>query len=112
MKVKTITPENLQKAWDEGCSDVKKVLENLYPDFFEKNEVYQSGDRFEIWGTEYILAIADRRGTKNKNEMVLINLKDGCRAESRSFTVEFSSMATHKEIQNNLGGTKFKKIEK
>ncbi len=27
----TITKENLEKAYKEGCSDVKKVLDNLFP---------------------------------------------------------------------------------
>ena len=25
--------DSLRKAWEDGCSDVKKVLENLYPEF-------------------------------------------------------------------------------
>lgn len=30
------TKENVRKAWEEGCGDVKKVLERLFPDCFEK----------------------------------------------------------------------------
>lgn len=41
MKVKAPTKETLQKAHDEGCSDVKKVLENMYPDFFKKGNAME-----------------------------------------------------------------------
>lgn len=39
--IKTKTPKapskkDLQKAYNEGCSDVQKVLKNLYPDEFDK----------------------------------------------------------------------------
>lgn len=33
-----ITEENLKKAHENGCSDVKKVLENLFPGAFKPKE--------------------------------------------------------------------------
>lgn len=63
--------ENLQKAYEEGCEDVKKVLRNLYPNEFENNKYYHRGDRFLADGREHILAaISD-------NEYVLICLNTG-----------------------------------
>jgi len=35
MKKLEITEENLQKAHEDGCSDVKKALENMFPEVFE-----------------------------------------------------------------------------
>ena len=52
--VKTVTAENLQKAWDEGGDEVQQVLEKLYPDFFESP--YRIGDRFVILDNHYILS--------------------------------------------------------
>ncbi len=43
MKNITITKENLQKAYDEGCDDTKKVLKNLCPDEFEKEMEIEKG---------------------------------------------------------------------
>lgn len=39
MKIE-ITEENLRKAHKEGCSDVKRVLETLAPEVFEKKYPY------------------------------------------------------------------------
>ena len=44
-----VTPDNLKTAHQEGCSDVKKVLENLYgKEFFEpeKNRLEEILDNF------------------------------------------------------------------
>lgn len=34
-----IKEENIKKAYNEGCSNVKKVLENLFPDAFTSEKL-------------------------------------------------------------------------
>jgi len=46
MKEIKLKPENLQKAWDKGCSDVKEILEMLHPDFEFEEKV--EGDECKI----------------------------------------------------------------
>jgi hypothetical protein len=37
-----IKEENLRKAFENGCSDVRKVLKNLFPDFeFQENKIFE-----------------------------------------------------------------------
>lgn len=40
----TITKENVKKAWGEGCEDVKRTLERLFPDVFEEKQEFKVGD--------------------------------------------------------------------
>lgn len=81
----------------------------MYPDFFEKDETYCSGDRFLIFNEECILAIASE-GIKEK--MVFIRLDNGARIKSSHFNVEYAGMATSKEIVIFLGKSiNFRKIE-
>lgn len=56
MKEIKLKPENLQKAWDEGCDSTKKALENIAPDYkfkkkikFSKQKVYAFSRRGEIY---------------------------------------------------------------
>lgn len=71
-----ITEDSLQKAHDNGCSDVKKVLENMYPDFFEKEvETFRRGERISVDGHECIIAVVPNSGNK---EFTIVDLRDGC----------------------------------
>ncbi len=44
--MKQPSKEGIQKAYDEGCEDVKKVIKNLWPEEFEKKIIY---DRDKIY---------------------------------------------------------------
>ena len=37
--------KNLQKAWDNTCSDCKNLLENLHPDYVFKKEIEYDPDK-------------------------------------------------------------------
>ena len=39
----TIKKENAIKAWEEGCEDVKNVLQNLFPDIEFPRFPYEEG---------------------------------------------------------------------
>ena len=41
MSTVTLKKENVLKAYEDGCEDVKKVLENLHPDLFEPKIKYE-----------------------------------------------------------------------
>lgn len=44
-----ITKENAKAAWDAGCSDVKRVLEKLFPEMeFETPKKYIKGEKYSI----------------------------------------------------------------
>ena len=105
MKLKAITPENLQKAYDEGCSDVKKVLENLHPDYFEKEETYKQGDRLMYDGDEYIVASCE------SDKVVAISLRNGNRY-CNPVTVDDDEAITIEEMNKILSGDfkAFKKV--
>lgn len=63
--MKSLKREDLMKAHEEGCSDVKTVLENLYPDEFDKGVLSIRGDGLylgenrvgDAGGTSYIYTI-------------------------------------------------------
>jgi len=51
MKTPKVTPENLRKAYNDGCEDVKKVLENLYgKEVFESGEIKSFEDACALLG--------------------------------------------------------------
>lgn len=83
---KKLTGKNLQAAYDNGCSDVKKTLELLHPDFFEKEETCEIGDRFMIYGKEYILS-----NSGEVKKVILVCLEDG---------ISRSGLKTVKNINN------------
>lgn len=103
MKVKAPNAENLQKSWDDGCSDVRKVLENLYPDFFEKEETYSIGDRVTISGHDCIIA------TPGFKEVLFILLSDGNRYCDTLRVTDVNAI-TIKEIKSVIGAP-FKRTE-
>ena len=41
----TIKKENAIKAWEEGCEDVRAVLENLFPDITFPKFPFKEGDK-------------------------------------------------------------------
>jgi len=102
-KLKPLTSENLQKAYDEGCSDTKKVLENLHPDFFKGEETYRIGNRLDIEGGEYLICRIDP-----KNHLALIALDDG-NSWNGNFKVKDDCSITHKELTDHVDGS-FTKI--
>lgn len=71
-----IKPDDLKKAYKEGCSDVKKVLKNLFPDAELEEKTYSAGDRIRRLndgGSDFIIgALAD-------DHIVLIQLSNGNR---------------------------------
>ena len=72
----TIQPENLRRAYAEGCDDVQRTLEHLFPQFKFKEEpkTYPSGTilRHVIRGEKYIIS-----GDNVDEELRLVNLKTG-----------------------------------
>lgn len=47
----TIRKKNAIKAWKEGCDDVKKVIETLFPDIDFHETTYKKGDIILIKAT-------------------------------------------------------------
>lgn len=102
---KAPTGEHLQNTWDEGCSDTRKVLENMYPDFFEKEEeIYRRGSRLEIGGNECIVAALGEK------KHVVICLSDGTR-HGEPFHTEDWHRITDSEIKKAVS-SEFKKYTK
>jgi len=93
---KKLTGEALTKAHSEGCSDTKKVLENLYPDFFEKKETYKRGEMIRVDGSAAIIA-----SIGSPLMHLIISLSDGGHW-GEPFTVKNSSKITHKELTSEL----------
>ena len=99
--VKQVNAENLQKAWDEGCSNVKKVLENLYPDFFETGEIYKGGDQLKVNGNNYLLAYISE-GNGGRDKCSLIRIDNGCQYRS-TFEVEDIIYIPHGILAKYIG---------
>lgn len=107
-KVPKLSAKSLQKAWDEGCSDTKKVLENLYPNFFEKEETYSIGDRFIIEDNEFILGYTG--DVDGSDTVTFIDIETGVRFWGAFRTDNISDITTS-EIKKLLCTEPFKKIK-
>ena len=75
MKELKLDKEKVIKAYNEGCYNVKKVLENMFGKEIFQQEVYKAGQKFQHkrHGWRYILAQIDARYIN------FINLNDGNR---------------------------------
>lgn len=80
-KVKQITPEALTKAHSEGCTDVQKVLENMYPEFFKSDKIESFEDACELLGLDpsKILSCQDTKDEEayKKLKVIIKALNDG-----------------------------------
>ena len=63
-----ITKKNAKAAWDAGCSDVKKVLEALFPEMvFRKPSKYNKDEQVKVTLT------IDRVDEDDKDQMYLLH---------------------------------------
>ena len=89
----TIKKENAIKAWEEGCNDVKQVLENLFPDIeFKPKSKYQNqiGKKFNIIGT---LTEIEEDDNSYPYQLTFEGLFDN-NGEEETFVVNADSMKT------------------
>ena len=107
MKTIKLKEENILKAHKEGCSDVKKVIENLVPELFPKQETYKLGDRFYVegFGGEYILSRIDNRSG------ALVSLTNGNRLKDPVRITGFFTV-TQDEMGEMTEGRSFKRVHK
>jgi hypothetical protein len=70
-----ITKENAQKAYDNGCADVKKVLKNLLGDVFEQKTV-MVGHKFKMADVEFMIVSVE------PGKIAIIDLTNGTRLTS------------------------------
>lgn len=96
MKVKAPTGSNLRKAYKEGCSDVKKTLELLYPDFFKKEETFKRGERIMVDKYECIIAVLP-----DTKKHLIVDLRDGCHWGGTFKPKDFTKISK-KELESSM----------
>lgn len=96
-----IEKENVLKAHEEGCREVKSVLENLFPELFE--ETYEAGDYFKHNGDYYILSLFDI------NTIGLISVYGGRRLDELVYVNDVTRI-TKEEFKKITAGNAFKKV--
>ena len=82
MKTPIVTIENLKKAHEEGCDDVRKALENLYgKEIFESGEINSFEDACSVLGIK-VSSVLSKDDTKDeeaykKLKIIIKALNDG-----------------------------------
>jgi len=76
MKTPKVTIENLKKAYIESCSDVKKVLENLYgKEVFESGEIKTFEDACKALGIDNYKELPDDEKSVNAYRKLIIIIR-------------------------------------